>query len=123
MTELAFLLDLLLTHKLPMATKLVVSERIKEVEQRLSLPLPSRVAAPALPQNIPPHLAGQAPSTIAKMMQHPDLAASLAIPDPPPVAVIAQTPAAMAALNSRAEAIAAAQTGKIEKGRTSPRKF
>lgn len=121
MTELAFLLDLFLNHKLPMATKRAISDRIKEVEQRLSIPLPGRVAPAAMPQNIPPHLVGQAPSTIAAMMKHPDLASP--IPEPPPVAVIAQTPAAMAAVNARADAIAAGMSGKPEKGRTSPRKF
>jgi hypothetical protein len=43
--------------------------------------------------------------------------------DPQPVAVIAQTPAAMAALQARNTAIAIAHSGKEEKGRTSPRKF
>lgn len=133
MTELTFLLDLLLNHKLPMATKVAVTERIKEVEARLAQgysiprnadPRPNIAAVPA-------HLANQAPSTIAAMMKHPDLVAQMSptigiAPQEPsvaPVQVIAQTPAAQAALNARQEAINGALSGKPEKGRTSPRKF
>lgn len=119
MTELAFLLELLLNHKLPRPTKVAVTERIKEVEQRLGNATLQRPAAPLQSQGfIPPHLANQAPSTIAAMARHPDLAAALEQP-----AVVAQTPAAQAALASRQQAIAIATSGKEEKGRTSPRKF
>jgi len=119
-TELTFLVELLLNHKLPKPTKDLVAQRIKEVEE-------SFAARPALPiqpkQAIPAHLANQAPSTLAALARHPDLMAQMAPPDPQPVAVIAQTPAAVAAMASREQAIASAMSGKPMKGETSPRKF
>ncbi len=132
MTELAFLLDLLLNHKLPLATKKAISERCKEVEQRLT---PNNFVGgtvtytPPPKNNLPPHLANQSPSTIAKLMQHPDLVAQMSqahvqpVVEPQQPAVIAQTPAAQAAINARQESINLAISGKAEKGRTSPRKF
>ncbi len=120
MTELTFLLELLLNHKLPKPTREAVTARVREVEAALSK-YEVRVgnySAPTTPGFIPPHLIGQAPSTIAAMMKHPDLAAA-----PQPVAVVAQTPAAQAALAARNEAINQGLSGKPEKGRTSPRKF
>lgn len=139
-TELTFLLDLLLNHKLPMATRVAITERVKEVEQRLNQApqqfVPRGTPAP-VPQNLPPHLVGQSPSTIAAMMRNgfvPEVVREAQLegmPNPPlPVpeqptqpAIIAQTPAAMAALNDRQAAISQAISGKPEKGRTSPRKF
>lgn len=121
MTELGFLLELLLNHKLPKATRVAVTERVKEVEGRLG----ARPVALAPIQNVPPQLANQSPSTIAAMMKHPDLVQGMAVPPPPPAPVenIAQTPATAAALASRQAAIQEAMSGKPEKGRTSPRKF
>lgn len=123
MTELTFLLDLLLNHKLPMATKVAVTERIKEVEARLTVGNmgPIGVARTNAPVTLPSHLANQAPSTIAALARHPDLMAALEAPTP--VATIAQTPAAQAAIAHRQEMINQAVSGKPEKGRTSPRKF
>lgn len=146
MTELSFLLELLLNHKLPQATKKAVTERVKEVEAGLSttrmyIPStsgidPSQISAhPRVTAHIPPHLVGQAPSTIAAMMRNgfvpePPSGMAQAVqmsmpapPEPQPVAVVAQTPAAAAAMNDRQNAIAQAISGKPEKGRTSPRKF
>ncbi len=135
-SELGFLLDLLLNHKLPMATRVAITERIKEVEQRLNQGpqiVPRGTAAPIqVPQqNIPPHLVGQSPSTIAAMMRNgfvpegPTIAIAPSGPavEPTQPAVIAQTPAAVAALNDRQQAINQAISGKPDKGRTSPRKF
>lgn len=143
MTELTFLLDLLLNHKLPMATRVAITERVKEVEQRLNQApmqmVPRGTAAP-VPQNLPPHLVGQSPSTIAAMTRNGFVPESprtegvitntvefrgiqIQPPEPQSVTVIAQTPAAMAALNDRQAAISQAISGKPEKGRTSPRKF
>ncbi len=127
MTEFGFLLDLLLNHKLPKATKEALIDRIKEVEGRLTqsvmmVPRGSGIT-PAQISTVPPHLVGQAPSTIAAMMRHPDLVAQIAPAEPAPVAVIAQTPAAQAAMNARQETINQAMSGKPDKGRTSPRKF
>lgn len=129
MTELSFLLDLLLNHKLPTATKVAVTERIREVESRLVQSPPSRVPPPS-PGFIPPHLANQAPSTIAALARHTDLDASLEQATAPTInivaqqpAIVAHNPATQAALNARQEAINLAVSGKPEKGRTSPRKF
>ncbi len=139
MTELSFLLDLLLNHKLPLATKKAVTERVREVEARLSAAMPitytTKVMSPLASSNIPSHLVGQSPSTIAAMMRNGmanEMPANtttavstveLAPPPPAPVAVVAQTPAAAAALNARNDAILQGLSGKPEKGRTSPRKF
>lgn len=124
MTELTFLLDLLLNHKLPKPTKDAIARRIKDVEVQLQAPSIGRMLphtqVTQTASTVPAHLVGQAPSTIAAMMKHPDLAAAL---EPAPVTVIAQTPAAQAAMNARNEALASAMSGKVEKGRTSPRKF
>lgn len=135
-TELSFLLDLLLSHKLPAKTKTAVSERIKEVEIALN----SRVPAPAVGNVAPSHMpmrintgVPQAASMQAIIDRNPDLVASIpeqtptpTIPSPTsglpmPVVHIAQTPATAAALASRNAAMANA--GKIEPGRTSPRKY
>lgn len=128
MTELTFLLELLLNHKLPKSTKEAIAARIKEVEEKLSQPNMHSMHTRTAPAGfVPPHLANQAPSTIAAMMKH-----EMAPPTAGPVlesvplqtpAVIAQTPAAQAAVSARQEAINLAVSGKLEKGRTSPRKF
>lgn len=130
MTELSFLIDLLLNHKLPKPTKEAVAERLKTVEANLMF-APMR----SLPQAILPQPVGmppQAQSTLAAMARH---AAAANEPYPAgvspqvtpatdtPVAVIGQTPAAIAAMNSRQAAISAAISGKPEKGATRPRKF
>lgn len=99
MTEIAFLLDLVLNHKMSKEAKEHCIKRIAEVEARLT---PQYAARPAV-RNIDAMV--QAPSTQALMEAH----------------AVAQTPAVAAALQSRAEAIASA--GKAEAGRTSPRKF
>ena len=129
MTELSFLVDLLLNHKLPKATRDAVASRILEVEQLLCppgvayAPMPSFVPDKLRPQGVP-----QAASTLAAMARHPDLfvgqvqAMPVAAP-PEPVAVIAQTPAAVAAMNSRQQAIAESLAGKIDKQTGRPRKF
>lgn len=105
MTELSFLISLLLNEKLPLELKGIVAERIKEVETRIQAPTFSRpvVHSPST----------QSPSTQRIL----DEMASEA-----PV-VIAQTPQASAALAQRAQAIAQATSGKEEPGRRSPRKF
>lgn len=62
MSELSFLIDLLLNHRLTKDVKTLVAERIKEIEGK---PQASpRVALPA-------HLIGQAPSTIANLAAEP----------------------------------------------------
>lgn len=142
MTELTFLIDLLLNHKLPKPTRQAVADRIKEVEESFAR-VPSNspkfsVTPMAAPTAIPSHLVGQSPSTIAAMMrQEAGGAVMQPIPsnpvsepsnppapqNPAPVTIIAQTPMAAAAMADRQAAIIQAVSGKPEKGRTSPRKF
>jgi hypothetical protein len=103
MTELGFLLELLLDDVCPKELKIKIKDRIKEVEQQLQ---------PIKAQASRPKATDQAPSTQR-------------ILDEAPLQVehIAQTPAAAQALASRQAAIAQAMSNVPEKGRTSPRKF
>lgn len=133
MTELSFLVDLLLNHKLPKVTRDAVAVRIKEVES--SLPMQKQIFPQA--HFIPPHHTGvispaamQAPSTLAAMARHGDLQMIAApemppipSPEPAPVTVIAQTPATAMAMNSRNQAIADSINGKTDKLTGRPRKF
>lgn len=113
-TELSFLLDLLLTHKLPTATKTAVAERIKSVEVELHTK-GGQISIPRMPYVSQPSMPIQSPSTQAILDRNPDL-----IPPPPvPVAVIAQTPAAQAAMEARNKAISDAQAGRG----SSPKKY
>lgn len=129
MTELSFLVDLLLNHKLPKATRDAVAARIKEVEERYAS-APVQVALSA-PRPLPPHIAKQAPSTIAAMIRHGEIPIADAgntitvstTAELPPVAIVAQTPAAVAAMNSRSQAIAESMAGKVDKNTGRPRKF
>lgn len=111
MTELSFLLDLFMNHKLSKPTKQVIADRIQEVASKVEYASGGRV-----------NLTKQAPSTIAAMARHGD-EANPPMPPIEPVAQIAQTPATAAALQSRKQAIAQALSGKVEKGQTSPRKW
>lgn len=140
MTELQFLIDLLLNHKLSKATKDLISKRIGEVEshytQPRTFPQPPPIIRPA-PITGPV----QSPSMVAKVAEFEAEKAAGTIDILPgwektstlggidtiqPVAIvekIAQTPLAQAAMQSRQQAIAIATSGKPEHGRTSPRKF
>lgn len=113
MTELTFLIDLLLNHKLPKATKDAVAARVIDVEKLLA------TIPPTYPNRPMPNVnSNQAPSMQAIMARNPDLAIASE-----PVAVIAQTPQAVAAMNSRAAAIGESMAGKIDKVTGRPRKF
>lgn len=90
MTELSFLIDLLLNHKLPKATREVVKARLNEIQlQAVSMPSP----VPA-----------QRSFSIQPMSQMPQTAAT----NPVPVEGIAQTAAAQAALVHRQQMISKA---------------
>ncbi len=140
MTELTFLVDLLLNHKLPKITRDAVAARIKDVEngicERNPLvaagrgPVGRTVAAAAAP--VPPHLVGQSASTIAAMMRHEQAGAAPAVPiaqpdaavvPAAPVVAVAQTGATAAAMAKRQQAIAAQISGKPIGEETSPRKW
>lgn len=126
MTELSFLIDLLLNHKLPKTTRDAVAERIKAVEamgaKGYEIPAHARAVRDNLVGGVP-----QAPSTIAAMARHGIFPVAQTAeelpPEPPPVAVIAQTPAAAAALASRQQAINESLSGKVDKQTGRPRKF
>lgn len=123
MSELSFLLELLLNHKLPKPTKEAITTRIKEVEGRISQPVQTS-GFMTTSQARPPKTA-QSPSTqriLDEMAAEGVLIGAVTQQQDIP-AQIAQTPAAAMALASRAEAIRIAVSGKEEKGRTSPRKF
>lgn len=110
MTELSFLIDLLLNHDLPKATKDLLAQRIKEVESNLVAP---RQVAPMQSGRQIPALA-QAPSTLAAMAKHGDLTYIPDSQEPAPIVPIeqvAQTPAAMAAISNRNEMISKAISG------------
>lgn len=136
MTELSFLLDLLLNHKLSKPTRDAIVMRLKDVEVVLS----SRPMAQAYGATIAPQVVGgppQAASTLAAMARHAQVSVvtpdgsvtsanpALITPGPisAPVAIVAQTPAAVAAINARQESINLALSGKPAKGETRPRKF
>lgn len=106
-SELSFLIDLLLKHKLPTATKALVADRIAEVEANIGKALNNRLDGS---QRVMPNPLLQAPSTQALLDKHAELA-------------IAQSPAAIAALESRNKAIAESIAGTIDKANGRPRKF
>lgn len=114
MTELGFLLDLLLEHdELPKDIRLKIKDRIKEIEVK-----PEIRATPFSPYvnnigPVPPHLAGQAPSTIKNFLKEE--------PTPTQASPVVTSPVVAQALQSRQAAIQESFSGK--KGRTSPRKF
>jgi hypothetical protein len=111
MTEIQFLLDIVLHCKNLKQVKDKCLTRIGEVEANLQ-----SGRGPAWPMPIPP-IGQQAVSTqrIIDGMVYPS---DGTIPQ-----VIAQTPQTAAALESRQQAIKIATSGKPEPGRTSPRKF
>ncbi len=144
MTELSFLVDLLLNHKLPKVTRDAVAARIKEVEAGLGTHQQVRSAGQVTNTvdlrgvQIPPHLVGQPASTIAAMMRHEQGGAAPAVPvkmelngqdisapptAPTPVAHVAQTGAASAALAKRQQSINVQISGKPVEGETRPRKW
>lgn len=126
MTELGFLLDLLLEHdELPKDIRLKIKDRIKEIEVRpitqgFGLTLPQTI--PGQVTCIPPHLAGQAPSTIKNFMKDNPMPLNDLSPEAVPTSIVT-SPAAAQALQARQAAISQGISGKPEKGRTSPRKF
>lgn len=143
MTELSFLLELLLKHKLPAATRDLVAQRIKEVEIGL-------LSRPQFPQTVQQQISGPQPpfivtsgvdargvqqsaSTLAAMARQAAIVgepvpqvlieSSMVFPPSTQPAIVAQTPAAMQAMNSRNQAISESLSGKVDKTTGRPRKF
>ncbi len=131
MTELSFLIELLLHHELSNDTKSLIATRIKDVEIQITRPVLSNVPnTPVMQVNWAASHGKpvQAPSTLALMAKHGDIPSEEApvmppIPPVQPVTHVAQTPAAQAALHSRNSAISTSISGIPEKGATRPRKF
>ena len=127
MTELSFLLELLLEHELPKATQTLIKERVKEIQVQQPIayaaPIqrPSRTSQAASTQRILDQMAEQQGLGPVQMSTAMDVASQVQAQTTPNQ--IAQTPAAAMAMAQRAEAIRIATSGVEEKGRTSPRKF
>lgn len=125
MTELGFLIDLMLNHKLPLATRKSIAERIKDVESTLSGGHRGNMApAQGILQPRIRSATDQAPSTAAAIAKHNGVVVERVEQHAPePVAVIAQTPMAMAAMESRQRAISESIAGKTDKTTGRPRKW
>lgn len=124
MIELSFLIDLFLRDDLPSAVRSLVGDRIKEIGQRQPDPLlnPRNTSTGMMNPIIGPQT--QAPSTLNNLAKHGDIALPSIVPieAPPPIAVIAHTPAAQAAIESMQQAVRDRALGKVDRtGR--PRKF
>lgn len=115
MTELDFLLELILEHELNDKTQKSVRNRIKYVQKVVSPVYPHQIRQASAQQSRVLHGAVQSPSMIAKIE---NLAHEMPIPTP-----VVISPVAAQALAARNEAMKIAVSGKEEKGRTSPRKF
>jgi hypothetical protein len=127
MSELSFLLDLLLNDKLSKPVREKITARVKEVEGLLSAGIvysPVNTVNHRGVQQLPPpkviNGAVQSPSTVAAMERQ---AAGLPSSLEEPAAVVVASVAAAQAIQSRNQALSAAISGKPEAGRTSPRKF
>lgn len=120
MTELSFLIDLILNEKLTKRLKERISERIKEIESQPQVPnwMPthSRNAVPTVGVSIHD---GQ-PESTKRLMEKHRIEEPLQIIQPQTSGV---SLAAQQALQARNDAIMQAVSGREEKGRTSPRKF
>lgn len=112
MTELSFLLELLLNHKLPKKTKDTIKTRIDEIQMSTHI------------NNRPVRIAGiqQAPS-MQKAIEELEAEKLQKPPNPINIEGYANTPQAAQALLRRQELINNTLQGKEEKGRTSPRKY
>jgi hypothetical protein len=126
MTELSWLLDLLINHKLTKETKQHVLDRIHTIEQKAVFNpyVTANSSSSGLTQIV--NGAPQAASTVALMQKHglgAPTTVSITPDQPTEPGVVAATAQTQAAVASRQAAIDQALSGKLEKGRTSPRKF
>ncbi len=105
----------------------ILKERVVEVTEHMHARPQSPIAQIPYP-GLRHDKTQQAPSTLALMAKHGDIGCIPPGPLPElpfvePVAIVAQTPATVAALQSREAAISAALSGKIDKVSGRPRKF
>lgn len=128
---------------IPCTARDMIVTRIRQVEDKLTaaihVPIPNHTA-PAMPPLSPmTHFPPQAPSTLAALAKSnltvdakghivsQDYQLPIVVPPPAaapePVAVIAQTPAAAAAVQSRQASIEAALSGKVDKIAGRPKKW
>lgn len=110
MTELQFLIDLLLNHKLSPTTKKLVAERVSFVEEQM------RPNKPTVPHRTMPNIPVQAPSTQAIL----DREAGLDVPSPTNMMVAAAPTLPPSALATNRIVGGQVNTGNGTKG---PRKF
>ncbi len=126
MTEALWLADFVTRFELTSAVKKHILKRIKSLSDQPAIGMVTKQKA-YVPANLPPHIAGQSPSTIANFLKHnpPTTEVIASAPDTEPATpgVVVASQAAAQAMQTRQMAIAAAQSGKPEPGRTSPRKF
>lgn len=126
MTELSFLIDLLLNQKLSKPVKDLIANRIREIESKVA---PSSGQNRTSVPGPPAHLIGQAPSTIANWMKDNPSPMINAVPaniepqahSEPGILVASQ--AAAGAINARQQMIDQALSGKPAQGQASPPKF
>lgn len=145
MSELSNYIELLLRDDMPKSAKERLAEMIKDAELNIrpptgvitgvvTSPLQNLSVASQQQSSVQQVLfeqgrigiqgVPQAASTLAAMARHNQQGlVSAPVPEPQPVAVVAQTPQASAALQSRHEAIAAQISGKPLKGEKQPRKW
>lgn len=126
MTELSWLLDLLLKHELDDKTKKHVAKRISAVEKMLSTTTVVKHIKPNTTNVV--NGAQQSPSTLAAMARHeqgiqilPPIPSSAQVETQP--GLVVASPAAAQAMQARQIAVNNSINGVTEKGRTSPRKF
>lgn len=120
MTELSFMIELLLNHKLPKVTKELIVARIKEIEEKIEYKPAGATVMPVTHQSGPV----QAASTLALMAKHGEIPMQGQVVDvPAPPVQAAQNPVTAAAMQARQESIAAALSGKVDKVSGRPRKW
>lgn len=119
MTEIKWLIEMLMNNKLSPQVKDKFIARIGEVEEYLSQVRPQQQA---FQRSLPPTPNQQSPSTQKILDEMAQEQGSAILPLVPPQ-IMAQTPAAAQALIQRQAVIAQATLGSTEVGRKSPRKF
>lgn len=130
MTELSFLIDLLMNHKLSKATKELVAQRIKEVESRFNSGI---TLGGVVQQSRNTNPMAQSASTIAALAKQQSsiphethdarLTAMNGEPAPVPVEQIAQTPATQAAMAHRQALMIETQRRPVDPATGRPRKW